>query len=54
MEQNSDNDYANLLSAIKKRFPNAQFVISCFHSIDDIENKILTYDDMIIYSDSFF
>ena len=54
MEQKSANDYANLLTAIKKRFPNALFVISCFHSIEDKENKILTYDDISIYSDSIF
>ena len=54
MEQKTNNDYANLMNAIKIRFPNAQFIISCFNSIDDIENKILTYDDMIIYSDCFF
>ena len=42
MEQKLDTDYDELLAAIKKRFPNAQFVISCFDSIEDIENKVLT------------
>ena len=39
--------------AIKKRFPNAKFVICCFKTIDEIENKVLTSDDTILYSDQY-
>lgn len=38
--------------AIKKRFNGAKFSVSCFDTIDEIENKILNdTDDVIIYRD---
>lgn len=45
-------NFEELHDAIKNRFPNAQFSISCFHSIDEIENKILVENrECIIYND---
>jgi len=35
----SNIDYDALFAAIKKRFPNAQFRVSCFKSIEEIETK---------------
>ena len=37
----------------KERFPNAKFCVSCFKTLDEIENKILCDDDEIIYADSY-
>ena len=43
-----------LNDAIDKRFPNAKFIICCFKTIDEIENKILTSEyDTILYSDQY-
>jgi hypothetical protein len=53
MKDEEDCEFDKLLIAIEKRFPNAQFVVSCFETIDEIENKILSYDDTIIYRDYF-
>ena len=38
---------------IKARFPDAKFSISCFDNSSEIENKILSSDDVIIYQDSY-
>lgn len=47
--------YKTLNEAISKRFPNAQFTISCFKTIDEIEEKLLCRDcDQIIIVDSFY
>ena len=43
--------FAERNEAIKKRFPNARFSISCFKTIDEIETKKLTDADTIIYAD---
>jgi hypothetical protein len=45
--------YAEKFKAIDDRFPNAKFTVSCFDSIDEIENKVLTDDDVIIYQDCY-
>ena len=39
---------------IKLRFPNAKFSISCFQTLDEIENKVLNdTDEFIIFNDSY-
>jgi len=44
---------AEFFKAIDERFPNAQFVIWCFDTIEEIENKMLNnQDDQIIFVDS--
>lgn len=42
-----------LIDAVNKRFPNAKFSVSCFKSKKEIEAKILTHADIIIYSDEY-
>ncbi len=40
---------------IKARFPDAKFsIISCFDNSLEIENKIISSDDVIIYQDCYF
>ena len=39
--------------AIKTRFPDAQFSICCFKTIEEIETKVLCADDVIIVSDNY-
>ena len=47
-------EFQQLNDAIYKRFPNANFIICCFKTIDEIENKILTSEyDTILYSDQY-
>ncbi len=41
------------LNYIKDRFKNAKFVPSCFKTIEDVENKILCDDDIIIIYDTY-
>ena len=44
----------DIREVVKTRFPNAQFLIYCFNSIDEIENKILNdTDEYIIYADKY-
>ena len=38
---------------IKARFPDAKFSISCFDNSFEIDTKILSSDDIIIYQDSY-
>jgi hypothetical protein len=38
---------------IKARFPDAKFSISCFNNSLEIENKIISSDDVIIYQDCY-
>jgi len=46
--------YKKLQKAIDERFPNAQFVISCFKTIEEIENKMLTNQHLkILFVDSY-
>ena len=45
--------YQKLFDAIEKRFPNAKFTVSCFKTIEEIETKILTEDDKILYADNY-
>jgi hypothetical protein len=46
--------YSELFKAIKERFPEAQFSISCFDTIDEIETKVLNdTDEYIIYTDTY-
>jgi hypothetical protein len=45
------SDFVKLCEAIDKRFPDAKFMISCFESIDEIETKVLTDADAILYTD---
>jgi hypothetical protein len=49
----SSTYYTEKFKAIDDRFPNAKFTVSCFDSIDEIENKVLTDDDVIIYQDCY-
>ena len=54
MCNNEEDDFRELDNAIDKRFPNAKFIICCFKTIDEIENKILTSEyDTILYSDQY-
>jgi hypothetical protein len=47
-------EFKKKYDAIKSRFPNAKFCISCFKEIDEIENKILIENtEQIIYMDGF-
>ena len=45
------NIYKDKFEYIKSRFPNAQFVVSCFKTIEEVENKILCEDNSIIVLD---
>lgn len=45
-------EYEELSEAIKERFPNAKFEISMFDTIEEIETKELTDEDMILYADN--
>ena len=46
--------YIEIYNAVKERFPDAQFSVSCFHSIDEIENKVLNdTDNYIIFTDTY-
>lgn len=48
-------NYENVIDAVNKRFPNAKFCISCFNTVDEIENKVLVEDvDNIIFSDYYY
>ena len=33
------------------RFPLAKFTVSCFDNVEEVDTKILTKDDIIIYTD---
>ena len=46
-------EFKQLYGKIKQRFPNAKFSVSCFKTIDEIENKILCDADEIIYADDY-
>jgi hypothetical protein len=41
------------INRLKERFPNANFSVSCFKTIEEIETKILCDDDVIIYCDEY-
>jgi hypothetical protein len=46
--------YSDLFKAIEERFSDAQFSISCFKTIDEIETKVLNdTDEYIIYTDTY-
>ena len=45
------NCYKEKFEYIENRFPNAQFVVSCFKTIEEVENKILCEDNSIIVLD---
>jgi hypothetical protein len=47
------NNYDELIEKLKERFPNAKFVVSCFKTIDEIETKILSNEDQILYVDCY-
>jgi hypothetical protein len=54
MSENNQQHYSDLFKAIKERFPYAQFSISCFDTIDEIETKVLNdTDEYIIYTDTY-
>ena len=58
MEKFDDNfdseKYEQIMQAIDKRFPDAEFVVSCFKTIEEIENKILLENvEEIIFMDSY-
>lgn len=38
---------------IKQRFPNANFVASCFDTVAEVDNKILSSADQILYHDRY-
>jgi hypothetical protein len=41
-----------LINAVKARFPNARFSVSCFKSIEEIETKVLAENtEQILYTD---
>ena len=45
--------YTAIYDAIEKKLPYAQFSVSCFDSVDEIENKVLNdTDDYIILTDT--
>lgn len=47
-------EYDEFLQAIKERFPDAEFTIGCFDTIEEIETKILkTNVEEIIFVDSY-
>jgi hypothetical protein len=45
--------YEEKFDYLKKRFKGAQFVVSCFDTIDEVETKPLTTRDTIIYMDCY-
>ena len=46
--------YTAIYDAVKERFPDAQFSVSCFESIKEIETKVLNdSDDYIIFTDTY-
>ena len=46
--------YTAIYDAVEKKFPYAQFFVSCFDSVDEIENKVLSdTDDYIILTDTY-
>ena len=46
--------YTAIFDAVDERFPDAQFSVSCFKSIEEIETKVLNdTDDYIIYTDTY-
>lgn len=47
------NNFKILHDAIEQRFPNAKFVVSCFNTVEEIESKKLTNDDVIICQDTY-
>jgi len=52
MVKSEDKKFKELRDAIDKRFPNPKFYISCFKTIPEIENKVLTKKHkMILYTD---
>ena len=59
IDYNSDDDvfdkeeFARRTKALDARFPNAQFVVSCFRTVDEIETKVLTDEDTILYTDCY-
>ena len=52
-EVHDPEEFQRLLNALKVRFTGAQFVISCFGSVDEIETKILTDEETILYCDRY-
>ncbi len=46
-------DFEILRDTIDNRFPNAHFTICCFKTVDEVENKILCDDELIIYADEY-
>jgi len=46
-------DYDALNDAIDKRFPNAKFIVSCFGTVEEIETKTLTEDNIVLYEDEY-
>lgn len=48
-------NFEELHNAVQDRFPNANFSISCFDTIEEIENKILAENEKyIIYYDTYY
>ena len=46
--------YTAIYDAVEKRFPYAQFSVSCFDYVDEIENKVLNdTDGYIILTDTY-
>lgn len=41
------------IEKIKQRFPGAQYHVSCFDTVEEINTKILTDADMILYTDDY-
>lgn len=39
---------------LRERFSNAMFIVSCFDTESEIENKVLTKDDVIILMDNYY
>jgi hypothetical protein len=52
-EQHSTPGFDLLCKAIEDRFPNAKFVVSMFKTIEEIDTKVLTDADEIIYADEY-
>ena len=50
-EQFNIEEFKKTDDYIKQRFTNAKFTVSCFDTIDEVDNKILCSDDMILYKD---
>lgn len=47
------DNFKTIRAAVKQRFPNTKFVVSCFNSVEEIESKKLTTDDVIICQDTY-